>query len=82
MGKTEKIYAQSLESDFLQLHLLHSRHDIDATCKFNAIESAKNEDDVKPEKTTIHASNNNNAAEVHEEKSAESHPLLPLLNLL
>ena len=43
---------------------------------------AKNEDDIKPEKTTIHASNNNNAAEVHEEKSAESHPLLPLLNLL
>ena len=41
----------------------------------------KNEDDVKPEKTTIHPSNNNNAAEVHEEKSAESHPLLPLLNL-
>ena len=32
----------------------------------------KNEDDVKPEKTTIHPSNNNNAAEVHEEKSAES----------
>ena len=43
---------------------------------------AKNEDDVKPEKTTIYASNNNNAAEVHEEKPAESLPLLPLLNLL
>ena len=41
----------------------------------------KNEDDVKPEKTTIHLSNNNNPAEVHVEKSAESHPLLPLLNL-
>ena len=40
---------------------------------------AKNEDDIKPEKTTIHVSNNLNAAEVHEEKSAESHPLLPLL---
>ena len=57
----------------------YSRHDIDPTCKYNAIESEKNEDDVKPEKTTIHASNNLNAAEVHEEKSAESHPLLPLL---
>ena len=57
----------------------HSRHDIDPTCKYNAIESVKNEDDVKPKKTTIHASNNLNAAEVHEEKSAESHPLLPLL---
>ena len=40
---------------------------------YNAIESVKNEDDVKPEKTTIHA------AKVHEEKSVESHPLLPLL---
>ena len=39
----------------------------------------KNEDDVKPEKTTIHASNYLNAAEVHEEGSAESHPPLPLL---
>ena len=58
----------------------HSRHDIYPTCKYNAIESVKNEDDVKPKKTTIHPSNNNNAAEVHEEKSAESHPLLPLLN--
>ena len=59
----------------------HSRHDIDPTCRYNAIESVKkNEDDVKPEKTTIHASNNNNAAEVNGEKSAESHPLLPVLN--
>ena len=58
----------------------HSRHDIDPTCKYNAIESVKNEDDVKAGKTTIHASNNN-AAEVYEEKSAESHSLLPLLKL-
>ena len=59
-----------------------SQHDIDPTCKSNAIESVKNEVDLTTEKTITHASNNNNVAEVHEEKSAESHPLLPLLNLL